>query len=131
MENRIKTFEEACATQGLDPVKVLPDLTNMPEQDRAAVIALAKMCIIQRSLNGNWKPDWGNSSQYKYYPWFDVEEKEDSSSGFALSFIGYVYVYVLTCTGLGARLFYRDIETAKYAGTTFIDLYEDMILQPK
>lgn len=129
MENRIKSFEEACIAQGLDANKVLPDVSNMPEQDRAAVTALAKMCIIQRSLNGNWKPDWGNSSQYKYYPWFDVEEKEDSSSGFALSCDDYDCVY--STSGLGARLFYRDRETAEYAGTTFIDLYEDMILMPK
>jgi hypothetical protein len=92
-------------------------------------VALAKMCIIQRSLNGEWVPDWNNSNQYKYYPWFDVEQKEEGPSGFALSFNG--YDCTLSYAGLGARLFYKDAKTAQYAGETFTALYEDMVLIPR
>ena len=129
MEKLVTTFEEACIAQGLDPEKVLPDVTGMVEQDKAAVTAFAKMCIVQRSLNGDWKPDWSNYDQPKYYQWFDVEESEGGASGFSLSCNDCVYDG--TYTGLGVRLFYKDRETAKYAGQTFTALYEDMILLPK
>lgn len=125
----ITTFEEACAQQGLDPNKVIPDMSCMPEQDRTALVAHAKMCIIQRSLNGDWVPDWGDNDQYKYYPWFDVIKKEEGPSGFGLSFYGFGYGD--SDSSLCARLYFKDRETARYAGETFIDLYEDMILIPR
>lgn len=125
----IKSFEEACKAQGLDPKKVLPDVSAMPEQDQKAIIALAKMCIIQRSLNGDWKADWSDGSQPKFYPWFDVNPDDNGPSGFGLSY--YCYDYAYSCSSLGARLYYKDRETAKYAGTQFTELYADMILIPR
>ena len=135
MSERVKSFEEACAAQGLDPNTVLPDVTCLPESDRKAVTSFAMMCIINRSLNTDpetnqeWKPDWNDSDQEKYYPWFEVVEKPEGASGFGLSFV------VCGCdysgTDLGVRLFYRDSKTAIYAGETFTELYENMILLPK
>lgn len=126
---RPATFEAACKAQGLDPNKVIPDVSMLPEQDRKAVIALAKLCIIQRSLNGDWTPDWNDYNQYKYYPWFDVNPKEESPSGFGLSYGD--CVCDLTVSGLGVRLYYKDRETAEYAATKFVSLYEDLILVPR
>lgn len=128
-QQQIKTFEEACALQGLDPVKVLPDVSAMPEKDRAAITAYAKLCIIQRSLNGEWTPDWSNQNQRKYYPWYWVEKKEGGPSGFGLSYFG--CACDVTRTGLGSRLFYRDAATAEYAFDTFTELYENMVLIPQ
>lgn len=135
MSERIKTFDEACMAQGLDPNTVLPDVTCLPESDRKAVTSFAMMCIINRSLNTypetnqEWKPDWNDSDQEKYYPWFEVVEKPEGASGFGLSVGVYVFVYANAC--LGVRLFYRDSATAIYAGETFTELYENMILLPK
>jgi hypothetical protein len=128
-KKRVSSFEEACKAQGLNPFKILPDVSCLPEADQNTVTALAKMCIINRSLNGKWKADWNDLSQYKYYPWFNVEEKKVSASGFGLSCDGCGYAY--SAAGLGVRLFYKDAETAKYAGETFIELYEALILVPR
>ena len=93
------------------------------------------MCIINRSLNTDpetnqeWKPDWNDSDQEKYYPWFEVVEKPEGASGFGLS-VGDCDD-VGTYASLGVRLFYRDSKTAIYAGETFTELYENMILLPK
>lgn len=129
MSQRVISFEEACKAQGLDPLTVLPDVSNMPVKDQKALTAFAKMCIVQRSLNGDWQADWSNYNQKKCFPWFNVEEKEGSASGFGLSYL--VFGYDNAATNLGVRLFYPDLETAKYAGETFIEFYEDMILIPK
>ena len=126
---RIETFEEACKAQKLNPKKCLPDVSVLPEKDRNAVTAFAKMCIINRSLNGDWVADWSNYDQRKYAPWYDVVEDSSKASGFSLSFDG------CDCghggTSVGVRLFYKDSETCEHAAKTFISLYEDMILVPR
>lgn len=126
---KITSFEEACKERGLDPVKVLPDVSGMPESMQKTVTAYAMLCIIQSVLNGDWKPDWNNTSEYKYYPWFDVEEDDTVPSGFRLSCVG--YGCGLSAASLGSRLYYRDADTAEFAGRTFIELYNDLILEPK
>ena len=81
---QLKTFEAACKVEGLDPKKVLPDFSSYPKKDRKAMLAHAKLVIIARAANRlanngkEWKPDWNNSGQYKYYPWFWMA----GSSGF-------------------------------------------------
>jgi hypothetical protein len=122
----VNSFEEACELQGLDHENVLPDCSKMPEQHLKAVIAFAKMCIVHESLNGDWKPDWSNNSQPKYYPWFDFTTKKNGPSGVGLSFSGCSYVHSIS--GLGVSLFYKDRETAEHAGKVFIKLYAEMAL---
>jgi hypothetical protein len=122
--NKIKTFEDACEALKLDATKVIPDFSAFPKEDREAMIAHAKLVLINKALNMQddgtiWTPDWSNWSQRKYYPWFDME-KSSSVGGF--SFDGYDGRG--TGTGVGSRLCYSSSELAEYAGTQFKDLYE-------
>jgi hypothetical protein len=94
---QIKTFEGACKVKGVDPIKVLPKVTGYPKGHHKALIALAKLIIINDALNfvdnGNkaWKPDWNNYSEGKYYPWFYLDKP-----GFRLDGVGYV-LHVFGC----------------------------------
>lgn len=117
--NKIKTFEDACASLNLDPTSVIPDFSSFPENDRKAMIAHAKLIIINQALNEGWKPDWSNDDEYKYYPWFDMEES--ASGGFAYHACG----SWSTATLVGSRLCFKSRDLAKYAGTQFKELYED------
>jgi hypothetical protein len=115
---KIKTFEDACKKLGLDPVKVIPDFSMYPEQDKKALIAHAKLVIIAKALNDGWKPDWENGNWDKFYPWF----KMSSSSG-----AGFAYG---DCDGwgsdssVGSRLCFVSSEVAEYAGKQFEELYK-------
>jgi hypothetical protein len=117
----IETFEEACAAKGLDPQKVLPDVTAFPQQHQKALLALAKLIIIIDALNGDWQPDWNNYDERKYFLWFDMETEENTPSGFRLG------CAACNCTAsrVGSRLCFRSRELAEYAGEQFIDLYKD------
>src|ERR1035437_5555493 len=75
----IKTFEDACKKLGVDPSK-LPDVSGILEEFAKPIIAAYKLMIIYKAINNGWKPNWSNSDQYKYYPWFYV-----LSSGFGFS----------------------------------------------
>ncbi|MFT3704673.1 MAG: hypothetical protein QM802_20075 [Agriterribacter sp.] len=120
----IKTFKQACKKIGVDPAKALPDVSVFPEQHQKALIATAKLIIINDALNRDennqpWKPDWNNYDEYKYYPWFYL-----NSPGFRFD----VTVYVLAVSSVGSRLCYRTRALAKHAGETFIDLYKDLMV---
>jgi len=116
----IKSFEDACANQGLDAAKVLPDFSMFPERDRKAMEAHAKLIIINKALNGDWVPDWTDDDQWKYFPWFYMDD-EDSGSRFSY----YDCVYDDSCSVVGSRLCYRNREVAEYAGKQFEDLYRE------
>jgi len=111
---KIKTFEEACKALNQDPT--LPEYPMLSEAEKKAAIAHYKLVIIARALNGNWKPDWTNWNENKYFPWFDFR-------GGRFVFIN-VY-YNCTNSNLGSRLCYKDEETAEYVGRTFTDLYHE------
>lgn len=123
----IKSFEDACKVEGLDPEKILPDFACYPEQDRKAMTAHAKLVIIARAVNRlanggqEWKPDFTNWNQYKYQPWLHIPR---GSSGFR--FVG--YVCWATSSGVGSRLCFISREVAKYVVEQFEDLYNEYFL---
>jgi hypothetical protein len=130
MEN-IKTFEDACTVIGVDSNKVLPEVSGYPENHQKALLATGKLFIINQALNRvdndnkDWAPDWNDTDEYKYYPWFDLEKhKKNNPSGFRFDGCGFGYDY----SDVGARLVYRTRKLAEYAGTQFEDLYRDLMV---
>jgi hypothetical protein len=121
---QIKTFEGACKVLGHDPVKVLPKVTGFPKAHQKALIATAKLIIINEALNfvdngkKKWMPDWNNTSEGKYYPWFYLNKP-----GFRLDGC----LYGLSHSAVGARLVYRTRALAEYAAKQFKTLYRDMM----
>lgn len=120
MKDCVFSFDEACARLGIS--NVLPDVSSFPESLQKHVTATYKLSRILEVNNGDWKPDLGDTDQWKYYPWFRINE---GSSGFALSYDVYVCVY--SRTGLGARLACRSSELATAMGKNCIDLYTDLL----
>lgn len=110
--DRVKTFEDACEILGIDTQQAIPDAEEH-------VQAYVKLTIIARALNEGWLPDWDNSNQKKYYPWFKM------ASGFGFSVHGYDYTYANT--GDGSRLCFKSVELAEYAGKQFESIYKQYL----
>lgn len=108
--DRVKTYEDACEVLGIDPDD---DDFDELESDEIAYIKLKR---IVRALNEGWKPNWDNSIQYKWYPWFYMQ-----TSGFGL----YVARYDRASTHVGSRLCFQSEELAIYAAKQFKDIYQD------
>jgi hypothetical protein len=106
----IKTFEDACEDQGVTPEQVI-SANDTPDET-----AYKKLKVVSRAINGDWKPDWDNSNQKKWYPWFNL------SSG--LGFSDAVYDFDRTAASVGSRLCFESEGKAKYAGNQFLDLYK-------
>jgi len=116
---KIKTYEDACAALKLNPNSV-PDFSMIPEEEQAALIAHAKLVVIAKAANGDWKPNWNDNGERKFYPWFDMEAGDNNPSGFSL---GGVYVDG-TYTYVGSRLCYKSREIAEHVANTFLELYK-------
>ncbi|WP_265427858.1 hypothetical protein [Chryseobacterium sp. YIM B08800] len=115
---KVKSFEDAC--QVLKIEANLPQVEKLPENNQKAIIAHYKLVIIAEALNEGWEPNWSNSAEYKYYPWFDME---GSSSGAGFSYDD--FDYWITYSYFGSRLCFKSRELAKYIGENFTDLYKD------
>jgi len=124
MKNKIKSFEDACNALGINAVE--PDFSAMPEKHRKALLAHYKLVIIAEAFNEGWKPDWYNSSEYKYYPWFDMSPEGQEHTGCGFSFN--VCDFDTSGTTVGSRLCYKSRELAEYAGKQFEELYKDYFL---
>jgi hypothetical protein len=105
----IKTYEDACKE-----LNTIPNWNIYPA-DTQDEIAYKKLKTIAAAINGDWIPDWNNTNQKKWYPYFIL------SSGFGFSATD--CLYVIASTAAGSRLCFESEEKAKYAGTQFKDLY--------
>ena len=122
IQNRIKSYEDACFELGLNP-KDLPEVNNCESKDQSSIIAFYKLTIIARALNEGWKPNWKDSSEYKWFPWFKVN-RDAAGVGFSYTYsaTSLAYAYV------GSRLCSKSDELATYFGKQFIDLWNDFFL---
>jgi hypothetical protein len=127
---QIKTFEAACKVLGHDPERVLPKVGHYPKTHQKALLATAKLIIINQALNfqdngkKDWKPDWTNYNEGKYYPWFDLEKGGNNPTGFRLYGVRCEY----SDSYVGARLLYRTRALAEYAAKQFESLYRDLMV---
>lgn len=118
MYTEIKTFEDACKKLNINPEEIKISYPDAISKHANALVAHAKLVIIAEVLNEGWTPDWSNSNQLKYYPWFDMS----SPSGGGFSFD--VCDLWTARSGVGSRLCFETREKAKYAGKQFEDLYK-------
>jgi hypothetical protein len=80
------------------------------------VKAYEKECMVVAYYNKDWKPDFNNSSEKKWYPWFYIED-------FRLDFCG---SYV-TASVVPARLLFKNENDLKEA----VELHKDVFKESR
>lgn len=121
---RVKTFEDALSILTVtDNQKILLDYNGI-DAEMLAAQAFLKLSIIRKALNEGWEPDWDDSNEWKYYPWFWMNKKNTAGSGFA--FLDYDFDN--STSYVGSRLVFKSEKLAKYAGTQFIDIYRQIFI---
>lgn len=129
--NRVKSYADACKVLGIEPM----DEDSMKAQGfRPDEIARRQLETITEALNEGWKPNWADTDEYKFYPWFYIEVSEVQTEGTTgaaagLSFAATNYAATMTHAYVGSRLCFHDRETARYAGRTFTDLYAQILIE--
>jgi hypothetical protein len=111
--DHVKSFEDACGMKGISVSEILN------EYDTADEAAYKKLKVIIEVLNEGWKPDWNNSNQRKWYPWFNMQ----GGFGFSDSY----YAGWVTVSFVGSRLCFHSEELAAYCATQFLDIYKNFL----
>ena len=130
---RVKSYADACAVLGVGKMdeKAMKASGFRPDE-----IARRKLETITEALNEGWRPDWNNTDEPKYYPWFyikpgagkDAEGKSyGAPAGLASANTNYAATY--TNANFGSRLCFHERRTAAYAGDTFRDLYAQILVE--
>lgn len=118
--DRVKTFEDACQVLGISTD--VPEVKGLPRKHQKAIVANYKLIIIAEALNEGWKPNWQDSNEYKYYPWFDMSNPAGVGCSHALNAAS------TTSANIGSRLCFKNRELAIYFGQTFTDLFNESLL---
>lgn len=118
--DRVKSFEDACQVLGISTN--VPEVKGLPRKHQKAIITNYKLIVIAEALNEGWKPNWQDSDEYKYYPWFDMSNPAGVGCSFTRNAASYTYA------NFGSRLCLKNRELAIYFGQTFTDLFNDSLL---
>lgn len=130
---RVKSYADACDVLGIPQ---LDEEAMLSAGFRPDEIARRKLEAITAALNEGWKPNFNDTDEYKYYPWFYIEpgkgKDPDGKPDGAYAGLSYAYTYYAassTYTYIGSRLCFHDRRTAFYAGNTFTDLYAAILVE--
>lgn len=124
--DRVKTYEDACKVLGVEPIN---EQNAKAQGFRSDEIARRKLETIAAALNEGWKPDWNNTDQYKYYPYFYIQENAKGKGSAGLSYAYTSDAATDTRAYIGSRLCFYASCLARYAGNQFTDLYEQILIE--
>lgn len=124
--DRVKTYEDACKVLGVEPIN---EQNAKAQGFRSDEIARRKLETIAAALNEGWKPDWNNTDQYKYYPYFYIQENAKGKGSAGLSCAATNDAAAYTLAFIGSRLCFYALRLARYAGNQFTDLYEQILIE--
>jgi hypothetical protein len=114
VRDRIKSFEDARIETGRPDV---PDFSSLPDSLKKRFQALYKMDVIIEALNEGWEPNWGDTTERKWRPWFYMSPFRFYDSGFGL---------VRAYAGGGSRLYLKSKELSDYCADQFLDIWKDI-----
>jgi hypothetical protein len=119
----VKTFGDVCEEAGVvaDSYRILPSMDVFTRLK----LQIQRWQLIMQVFNGEWEAKVGDTSQYKYSPYFKVIPDSTATGGFRLAFC--VYVFDFDYSYLGVRLYFKDSPTATYVGQTFIAEAESLV----
>ena len=102
-------------------------MCGIPDKHAKAMVAMYKLITIAEAWNkaDNFVPDYDNTNQYKWFPWF----QKRGTAGFVCAGAHYSASYADAY--VGSRLCFSTSEHAEQFGKQFIDLWNEFLLFDK
>lgn len=114
----IKSLDDIYIYLDLNRELVIPFKNPSTKQERS-INAMFDIQNISKVLNGNWIPNWEDTDEYKYYPYF----KKQELSGWVVGYCYFVYFGAM----LGFGCYFKTEKLALFAGKTFPETYIDYL----
>ena len=96
------------------PKPTLGNYVGFDTEDAEYQLNMQYIKDIAKLFNEGWIPDFNNSKEYKYFPYY---QKQASGWGF------YGSDYCFDSSLLGSGFYYKSEEISNYVGKQFIDIY--------
>ncbi len=110
----IKSYSDIC--EELDEEELtIADFDFLHKDDRKKALATAKIRQAERLFNGNWKKNWEDHNQPKYYPYFI----HNNNGGWSFSVSLYDCNY-----SFGPVAYFKDQKTSDFVGKLLIEEYK-------
>lgn len=120
-----ETFEDACISTGENPNDEKFASGTFDE------ISYRKLKVVTKAINkvdneGNeWNPDWDDSDEEKWYPWWDMEVDKNNPSGFRFDGTDCVH----TLTNSPSRLCYKSEAGVRHSAEKLFNDWKAFISQ--
>lgn len=123
--DHVKSYEDACRVLGVEPVD---EQAMAAAGFRADEIARRKLETITAALNDGWKPDWNDTNQAKYVPWFWIKPRPGQTHA-GLAYADTYDAPTHTYAHIGSRLCFKNAAVARYAANQFTELYALILVE--
>ena len=100
----ILSFDEVCEQLGVE--------------NNNHLSSFEKLKLISKVANQGWYPNWNNTNENKYFPYFEYKEG-------VFSF--YTVYFNLATVSVPSALLYQSNDLAYFMGAYYFDLYEDYL----
>ena len=110
------TYSEVCKRLNEKELQ-LSDFGFTNNSDTRKILAFARIKQLERYFNQGWLPNWSNSSEYKYYLWYEFK-----NGGWV--FDGVCYRFYCSVTEVG---FYKTEKIAKHIQIYFNSEYLNVL----
>ena len=116
--DRVKSWEDVVDILEEQGESVVLPYKLAKTKQQYSINALYKIQCISKVLNEGWEPDFNNSNEHKYYPWFDYK-----NTGWGFYSVSWDYV----CSDSPFGCYYKTKELAEYSSKVFIDIYKEYL----
>lgn len=123
--DHVKSYEDACRVLGVEP---MDEQAMAAAGFRADEIGRRKLETITAALNDGWKPDWNDTNQAKYVPWFWIKRRPGQAYA-GLAYASAPYAPSNTGADFGSRLCFKNAAVARYAANQFTELYALILVE--
>ena len=113
---QVTSVKLACKVTGDNYEELMEACCGLPKDEAA----FKQLKVVRKAINPiGYKANWNNSNEYKHFPYFNME------GGFSY----FNTYYWGTGTNVPSALSSIDSDRAKHFGTTFTDLFKDLITE--
>lgn len=116
---RVKSFQDICDIAGV--MRCTFELPTNATRKQIRKNAGNMIELFIEVLNEGWEPDYSNSNEQKWYPYFEYNKRTGR-------FSYYAYCYNDVVSHVGSRLVFKTKALAEFAAKLFIDIYNDYLL---
>lgn len=127
--HNIKTMDDVFAATGVDKEEFEQKIADLPEDVQAFML----LRLIRKALNPTWKPNWADTDEWKYYPYFSIEVpagvgSANTGSVLGVSVLNSNHVASYSPAVCGGALASENREIAIWFGEHFTEIWKGYLL---